>query len=126
METDLGDVCADPLARDPAVLRRNDRGRTAPVVEDSINYIARDNPDAKVHADIQLKRDTDSVQIVIVDDGRTYNPIPGLAEATLDKPGALEAVIVMGLSAVVNYDRVLDLNILSLDLDPAAGVRQPG
>ena len=64
-------------------------------MEDSINYIARDNPDAKVHADIQLKRDTDSVQIVIVDDGRTYNPIPGLAEATLDKPGALEAVIVM-------------------------------
>ena len=58
-------------------------------MEDSINYIARDNPDAKVHADIQLKRDTDSVQIVIVDDGRTYNPIPGLAEATLDKPGAL-------------------------------------
>ena len=95
-------------------------------MEDSINYIARDSPDAKVHADIQLKRDTDSVQIVIVDDGRTYNPIPGLAEATLDKPGALEAVIVMGLSAVVNYDRVLDLNILSLDLDPAAGVRQPG
>ncbi len=95
-------------------------------MEDSINYIARDNPDAKVHVDIQLKRDTDSVQIVIVDDGRTYNPIPGLAEATLDKPGALEAVIVMGLSAVVNYDRVLDLNILSLDLDPAAGVRQPG
>ena len=95
-------------------------------MEDSINYIARENPDAKVHADIQLKRDTDSVQIVIVDDGRTYNPIPGLAEATLDKPGALEAVIVMGLSAVVNYDRVLDLNILSLDLDPAAGVRQPG
>lgn len=40
-------------------------------MEDSINYIARDNPDAKVHADIQLKRDTDSVQIVIVDDGRT-------------------------------------------------------
>ena len=100
--------------------------RAALVVEDSINYIARDNPDAKVHADIQLKRDTDSVQIVIVDDGRTYNPIPGLAEATMDKPGALEAVIVMGLSAVVNYDRVLDLNILSLDLDPAAGVRQPG
>ena len=95
-------------------------------MEDSINYIARDNPDAKVHADSQLKRDTDSVQIAIVDDGRTYNPIPGLAEATLDKPGALEAVIVMGLSAVVNYDRVLDLNILSLDLDPAAGVRQPG
>ena len=44
----------------------------------------------------------------------------------MDKPGVLEAVVVMGLSAVVNYDRVLDLNILSLDLDPAAGVRQPG
>ena len=100
--------------------------RAALVVEDSINYIARDNPDAKVHADIQLKRDADSVQIVIVDDGRTYNPIPGLAEATMDKPGALEAVIVMGLTAVVNYDRVLDLNILTLDLDPAAGARQPG
>ena len=77
-------------------------------------------------AALEMTKTDDSVQIVIVDDGRTYNPIPGLAEETMDKPGALEAVIVMGLSAVVKYDRVLDLNILSLDLDPAAGVRQPG
>ena len=88
--------------------------RVALVMEDSMNYIARQNPDTEISADIQLKRFGDGVQLLIIDDGEAYNPLAGLTGADWDTPGALEAVVVSGLSAVVNYDRVLDLNHLSL------------
>ena len=66
------------------------------------------------------------VQLLIIDDGEAYNPLVRLAKADWDKPGALEAVVVCGLTAAVNYDRVLDLNHLSLTVklpavDAAAG-----
>ena len=100
--------------------------RVALVLEDSMNYIARQNPDMEISADIQLNRFGDGVQLLIIDDGEAYNPLVSLAKADWDKPGALEAVVVCGLTAAVNYDRVLDLNHLSLTVklpavDAAAG-----
>ena len=51
---------------------------------------------------------------MVIDDGVAYNPLVSIAAADWDIPGALEAVVVLGLTANVNYDRVLDLNHLSL------------
>ena len=82
-----------------------------------MNYIARQNTDAVVRADIRMKRFEDGVQITVIDDGIAYSPLSDLAEADRDRPGALEAMIVLGLTADVNYDRVLDLNHLSLYLN---------
>ena len=95
--------------------------KVALILEDSMNYIARQNPDTEISADIQLKRFGDGVQLLIIDDGEAYNPIASLEEADWDTPGMLEARIVSGFTAVVNYDRVLDLNHLSLTAElPAA------
>ena len=87
------------------------------VTEDSMNYISQQNPDTEVCADIRMKRYEDGVQITVIDDGVAYNPLSDLAEADPDRPGALEAMIILGLTANVNYDRVLDLNHLSLYLN---------
>ena len=99
--------------------------KTALVVEDSINYISHYNPDAEVRADILMKRQDDGVQVLIIDDGNAYNPLVSFEVADWDKPGALESVIVLRLTARVNYDRVLDLNNLSLTLTPSAGADEP-
>ncbi len=82
-----------------------------------MNYISQQNPDTEVCADIRMKRYEDGVQITVIDDGVAYNPLSDLAEADPDRPGALEAMIILGLTANVNYDRVLDLNHLSLYLN---------
>lgn len=87
------------------------------VTEDGMNYISRQNTDAVVRADIRMKRFEDGVQITVIDDGIAYSPLSDLAEADWEMPGALEAMIVLGLTASVNYDRVLDLNHLSLYLN---------
>ena len=87
------------------------------VTEDSMNYISQQNPDTEIRADIRMKRYEDGVQITVIDDGVAYSPLSSLAEAGLDRPGSLEAMIILGLTADVNYDRVLDLNHLSLYLN---------
>ena len=91
--------------------------RVSQVVEDSAAYIAQMNGDSPVHADIQMRHQEDHVQIMIIDDGEAYNPLTEIAEANWKQPGAVEAVSVLGLSARVNYDRVLGLNNLSLDVN---------
>ena len=91
--------------------------KAALVLEESVNYIARQNPGEEILADIQLRRREDGVQILIIDDGEAYNPLVSMAEIDWDKPDALEEVVVQRLSARVNYDRVLDLNHLSLDVN---------
>ena len=100
--------------------------RVALVLEDSMNYIAQQNPDTETGADIQIKRCEEGVQILIIDDGEAYNPLASLAEAAWDVPGALEAVVVSGLSVGVNYDRVLDLNHLSMSVNLPGGAESAG
>ena len=75
------------------------RSKIALVVEDSMNYIARQNPDEKISADIQVERYGDGVQITLIDDGTAYSPLRDLAKADWSKPGALEAVVILGLTA---------------------------
>ena len=92
------------------------------VAEESMNYISRQNTGAVVRADIRMKLYEDGVLITIIDDGIAYSPLRDLHGADREMPGALEAMIILGLTADVNYDRVLDLNHMSLYLNlPAAG-----
>ena len=93
--------------------------RAMQLAEDSANYIAQMNPDSEAHADVQLRHQDDRVQIMIIDDGEAYNPLTSMAEVNWKEPGALEAVVVLGLSAGVHYDRVLGLNTLLLDVNLA-------
>ena len=86
------------------------------VVEDSANYIMAKNPDVEICADIQMNRNGDGVQIVIIDEGAPYNPINDLAEKNIEISGEPGAVVVFGISAFVNYDRVLELNHLTLQM----------
>lgn len=88
------------------------------VLEDSMNYIAHYNAGSEVCADILMKRQEDGIQIMVIDDGVAYNPLVSLAEADWKKVGALEAAIVLGLTDTANYDRALDLNHLSLHVNP--------
>ena len=82
-----------------------------------MNYIRLQNPDKVIRADIRIKRYEDGVQITFIDDGVAYSPLSRLADAGWDRPGSLEAMIILGLTSNVNYDRVLDLNHLSLYLN---------
>ena len=94
------------------------------VLEESMNYIAQQNPGKEICADIQMTRQCDDIHILIVDDGTAYNPISALAKPDLLKPGEMEAVIILGLAAAADYDRVLDLNQLSLSVELPAEVRE--
>ena len=87
------------------------------VTEDGMNYIFQQNSDRKVRADIRMKRYEDGVLITVIDNGVAYSPLSSFAEVDWDSPGSLEAIIILGLSAEVSYDRVLDLNHLSLYLN---------
>ena len=87
------------------------------VTEDGMNYIRLQNPDKVIRADIRIKRYEDGLQITVIDDGVAYSPLSSLADAGLDRPGSLEAIIILGLTTHVNYDRALDLNHLSLYLN---------
>ena len=97
--------------------------KVALVVEDCLGFIAQNNPNAEIHADIGFKRREDDVLITVVDDGSPYNPLASLAEGDLAAPGTLEAIVVTGFTADVDYDRVLDLNHLSLLVKPVAETR---
>lgn len=87
------------------------------VTEDGMNYIFQQNPDRKVRADIRMKRYEDGVHITVIDNGVAYSPLSSFAEKDWDSPGSLEAMIILDLSAKVSYDRVLDLNHLSMYLN---------
>ena len=95
------------------------------VLEDGMNYIAHYNAGTDVCADILLKRQEDGVQITIIDDGVAYSPLPSLAEADWKTAGALEAAVILGLTATANYDRALDLNHLALYMNPPERETKP-
>ena len=71
-----------------------------------------------------MMRHDNGIHVLIIDDGKAYNPFSDLVEHDWDEPGALEAVVVLGLTATANYDRVLDLNQLSLTVDLPAGLKE--
>ncbi len=88
--------------------------KVALVIEESMSYIAGHNPDTVVYSDIEMKRCENGIQVIVLDDGLPYNPLVEIAEADWVKPGTLEAVVVLGFTEDANYDRVLELNQLSL------------
>lgn len=88
------------------------------VVEDAVSYIAQNNPDAVVSADVLIKQNERAILIVIVDNGVPCNPLARPADADLSEPGILEAVVVLGLATEVRYDRVLELNHMKLLVKP--------
>lgn len=113
---------ADKLRRDGYSKARG--LKVALVLEESMNYIVQQNPDTEIRADIQMVRHGGGVHILIMDDGTVYSPLSALAEPDLTRPGETEAVIILGLAAAANYDRVLDLNQLSLSVELSSGVKE--
>ncbi len=94
--------------------------RVSLALEDSMNYIAYNNAEAEIDVDVDIKRHETGVQILIMDSGLPYNPLVDTTTRDLSKVGELESVIILGLSETVSYDRVLDLNRMSLFLIPSA------
>ena len=71
----------------------------------------------------RFTRQNDDVLITVVDDGPPYNPLADFAQGDLSAPGTLAAIIVTGFTEDVEYDRVLDLNHLSMLVKPTAELR---
>ena len=61
--------------------------------------------------------------ITVIDDGAPNNPLIGPAGGNLDTPGILEEIIVLGFTAEAKYDRVIDLNFVTLLVRPTASIR---
>ena len=97
--------------------------KAALVAEDCMCLIAQHNRSAETHADIGFKRHEGGVKITVIDDGSPYNPITSPTGEDLDTPGTLEAIVVLGFTADAEYDRVLDLNLLSLLVKPTTAMR---
>ena len=95
----------------------------AMVVEDCMCLIVQRNPNEVIRADVGFKRHESDVVVTVIDDGAPSNPIVDTAGKGLDKPGTLEAIIVLGFTAEAKYDRVLDLNLVTLVVKPAAATR---
>ena len=98
----------------------NPRSRIALVVEDGLSYIAQHNAGEQVHADVEIKQNENGLLVMITDDGSPYNPLVDCAQETWNEPGALEAAVVLGFASEVGYDRMLELNQLSVTMDVSA------
>ena len=88
--------------------------KTALLIEESLNYIVKQNPADEIRADIKINRHEDGVRFTIVDDGSAYNPISAFDKTDTLQTDALEETIILGLSSKVEYNRALDLNQLSV------------
>ncbi len=96
--------------------------RVALVIEDSMSFIAQHNSGAEISADIGFRRRENDVFATIIDNGSPYNPMASFVEGDWSTPGTLEAIIVLGFSAETSYDRVLELNCLTLLVKPTAAI----
>ena len=97
--------------------------KVALVVEDCMCLITQHNQNKETHADISFRRRENDVLITVIDDGAPNSPIAASAEEDWDKPGVLETIVVLGFTADAEYDRVLDLNLLTLLVKPSAAIR---
>ena len=89
------------------------------LVEEGVNYIAQHNTGAEISADVEVKRAEGGLLSTIIDNGSPYNPITKQSDSAWEElewrePGVLETVVIRGLATDIRYDRVLDLNHLSL------------
>lgn len=96
------------------------------VIQESLSYVAGHNPGEEIDADVEIKQQDDGVQIMITDAGVAYNPLVETTTRDYSKVGELEKVIFLGFSEEVGYDRVLDLNRMSLYLVPSKTAQAPG
>ena len=95
--------------------------RVALVVEDSMSFVMQSNSRSAIDADVELLHHDGKIRIVMTDGGLPYNPLVDVANLELSEPGNLEALVMMGFTSEIGYDRVLDLNRMSLTLTPAEG-----
>ena len=94
--------------------------RISLVVEESLSYIAQQNTGSSINADVEVKQEENGLLVMITDSGRPYNPLAETTTRDITKAGVLEKRIFLGYSEEVSYDRVLDLNRISLHLVPPA------
>ncbi len=92
--------------------------RVALLVEDSLSFVAQNNPDTEINADVELRYHEDNIIIMITDGGLPYNPLVDVAKLVLEEPGTIEIMVMTGLTSGMGYDRVIDLNRISLTLKP--------
>ena len=97
--------------------------KVALVIEDSMSFIAQHNSSTEINADIVFRRRKDDVLVTVIDNGTPCNPIVGPEGGDWTAPGTLETIIVLGFTADVSYDRVLELNYLSLLVKPTVTIR---
>ena len=90
--------------------------RVALVVEDGMSFIMQNNPGRAIDADVELIQHDEKILILMTDGGLLCNSLDDVAKLELDEPGNLEALVVMGFSSEIGYDRILDLNRMSLTL----------
>ena len=117
MSADVAEWLAE-LAYPPSLC-----SKAALVIEDCMCLIAQHNSSEENHADIGFKRRENDVLITIIDDGLPNNPIASPAGGDWSTPGTLESIIVLGFTADAKYDRVLDLNLLTLLVKPPDAIR---
>ena len=97
--------------------------KMAMMIEDCMCYIEQQNANERLYTDIVLKRRESDILVTVTDEGMPYNPITDYAQGDWGTPGVLEAIVILNLSEDLSYDRVLDLNCLSLLVKPTATVR---
>ncbi len=90
--------------------------RVSLVVEESLSYIAQQNTGSSIDVDVGVKQEENGLLVMITDSGRPYNPLAETTTRDITKSGVLETRIFLGYSEEVDYDRVLDLNRISLHL----------
>lgn len=122
LEPDKIEAVSDDIDRLLKSQQHSDQlcSRVSLVVEESLNYVAQHNEDEPIDADVEIKQHEDGVNIMITDGGKPYNPMAETTTRDITKAGVLERVIFLGYSEDVSYDRVLDLNRMSLYLVDSA------
>lgn len=83
------------------------------IVEESMKQLLEQTKGKKIMTDIDLGKQDDGVFIRFVDDGAAYNLLADMDSRDI-KDDLLEEAIKRGLLKNATYDRVIDLNLITV------------
>lgn len=107
-------VCDDIVAADELTRYGKDYSeRVAMIVEESMKQLLEQTKGKKIMTDIDLGKQDDGVFIRFVDDGAAYNLLADMDSRDI-KDDLLEEAIKRGLLKNATYDRVIDLNLITV------------
>lgn len=84
------------------------------LVEECLNNILKKSNSKSILADIDIGGQDDGVFIRIVDDGSAYNPFSSMDKQDRIENDLLEEAIILGLTEDTTYDRVIDMNHITM------------